>query len=115
MSDSREFTTSRGVAALQRAAAPPPTDEDECRAFGFLRGISSRTLSIEFRFRNGNRKAFPTSWLGPADFNPSAGILVKFVGDLVYLALIEGSNLNALVRDTVSLYEGIQRHRVIWV
>lgn len=38
------------------------------------------------------------------------------MGDLVYLVLIEGSNLNALVQDTVSLYErGLQRHRITWV
>jgi hypothetical protein len=91
-------------------------DEDACPAFGFLRGIRDRAAFLEFRLANGNRKAFPYSWLGPADYNPSAGILLKFVGDLVYLVLIEGSNLNALVGGSVSLYDrGIQRHRVTWV
>ena len=38
------------------------------------------------------------------------------MGDLVYLVLLEGSNLNALVNGSVSLYDrGIQRHRVTWV
>jgi hypothetical protein len=49
-------------------------------------------------------------------YNPSAGLLLTFVGDQVYLVLIEGSNLNALVKNAVSLYDrGIQRHRVTWV
>ena len=38
------------------------------------------------------------------------------MGDLVYLVLLEGSNLNALVNEAVSLYDrGIQRHRITWV
>ena len=49
-------------------------------------------------------------------YNPSAGLLLKFTGDLIYLVLIEGSNLNAPVKGAVSLYDrGIQRHRVTWV
>ena len=72
--------------------------------------------SIEFRFANNNRQAFPYGWLGPAQYNPSAGILLKFVGDLVYYVLIEGSNLNRLVNGAISLYDrGILRHRVTWV
>jgi len=118
--------TTRGRAGLARQAAAPdrnappadaaPDDEDECPAFGYLRGLHDRAVSIEFRFATGNRKAFPYSWLGTADYNPSAGILLKFVGDLVYLVLIEGSHLNALVKGAVSLYDrGLQRHRITWV
>ncbi len=92
------------------------SDEDSCPAFGFLRGIRDRALSIEFRFANGNSQAFPYSWLGPMNYNPSAGLLLKFVGDMIYLVLIEGSNLNALVGGAVSLYDrGVQRHRVSWI
>lgn len=122
MSDSREMTESRGLAALRgnarRTEAPAAAqgDEDSCPAFGFLRGIRERSLSLELRFADGNSLAFPYSWLGPVKYNPSAGLLLKFVGDLVYLVLVEGSNLNALVNDTVSLYDrGLQRHRVTWV
>lgn len=121
MSDSRELTASRGVAAIRAsgrpaAAAPPQSDEDTCPAFGYLRGIRERALCVELRFADGNSEAFPYSWLGPVKYNPSAGLLLKFVGDVVYLVLVEGSNLNALVNDTVSLYDrGLQRHRVTWV
>lgn len=98
------------------AAADVDTDEEECGCFGYLRGIRDTALSLEFRFANGNREAFPYSWLGPVTYNPSAGLLLKFVGDLIYLVLLEGSNLNALVNGAVSLYDrGIQRHRITWV
>ena len=98
------------------AAADADADEEECACFGYLRGIRDQALSLEFRFANGNREAFPYSWLGPATYNPSAGLLLKFVGDLVYLVLLEGSNLNAVVNGAVSLYDrGIQRHRITWV
>ena len=109
----------RGKTTLRQqrnVTAPPATDEEDCRAFGYLRGIGDRAWSLELRFANGNREAFPYSWLGPAKYNPSAGILLKFVGDLVYLVLIEGSNLNTLMNNAISLYDrGILRHRITWV
>jgi hypothetical protein len=104
------------TAAKQSAPPEMGTDEEECLAFGYLRGIRDRALSLELRFANGDSKAFPYSWLGPMQYNPSAGLLLTFVGDRVYLVLLEGSNLNALVNESVSLYDrGIQRHRVTWV
>jgi hypothetical protein len=99
-------------------ATPNPNsdDEEECRAFGYLRGIRDRALSIEFRFADGNSQAFPYTWLGPMMYNPSAGILLKFTGDQITLVRLEGSNLNAMVNGSVNLFErGIQRHRVTWV
>jgi hypothetical protein len=115
----------RGTAVLARfapAAASAPgagetvADEEECPAFGYLRGLRDRALALEFRFANGDSAAYPYSWLGPIEYNPSAGLLLKFVGDLVYLVLLEGSNLNALVNDAISLYDrGLLRQRVTWV
>ena len=103
--------------AEQRGASPEALqEEEECLSFGYLRGLRDQARSIEFRFANNNRQAFPYGWLGPAQYNPSAGILLKFVGDLVYYVLIEGSNLNRLVNGAISLYDrGILRHRVTWV
>jgi hypothetical protein len=108
----------RSAAASDRGTAPadPNSDEEECRAFGYLRGIRDRALSIEFRFADGHSLAFPYSSLGTMQYQPSAGILLKFTADQLYLVLLEGSNLNALVNGSVSLYDrGIQRHRVTWV
>lgn len=126
MSDNNlDLLTMRGRAGLSRqgpaldkaaVAAGAGSEEDECSAFGYLRGLHDRALSLEFRFANGDRQAFPYSWMGPLKYNPSAGLLLKFVGDLVYVVLIEGSNLNVLVNGAISLYDrGILRHRVTWV
>lgn len=72
---------------------------------------------MEFQFRDGNRVCFQYSWLGCWLFNPSEGLLLKFSGDLVYLVLIKGSNLDKpLLEGNVDLtHAGLQRHRVLWV
>ena len=56
---------------------------------------------MEFRFRDGNSMWFPYSWLGTWQFNPSEGLLLKFSGDLVYLVLIRGSNLDRPLKEGV--------------
>lgn len=124
-SQNSQLLTLRGKGGMARsatsaapgAASQESVDEEvECLAFGYLRGIRDRAQSLEFRFANNNRQAFPYGWLGPVQYNPSSGILLKFVGDLVYYVLIEGSNLNQLVGGAISLYDrGILRHRVTWV
>ncbi len=118
MTDSMEMVASRGRQALARGPAllEEDPDEDECRAFGFLRGIRDRSLCLELRFLNGDRQLFPYSWLGPVKYNPSVGILLKFVGDLIYLVLIQGSNLNSMVKNGMTLFDrGLHRQRVIWI
>lgn len=92
-------------------------DEASCVAFGYLRGIRDASASVEFRLRNGNSMWFPYGWLGPWQFNPSEGILLKFSGDVVYLVLIRGSNLDKPLADgAINLtHAGLQRHRVLWI
>jgi hypothetical protein len=92
-------------------------DQDSCAAFGFLRGIKDTSGSLEFRLRSGNSMWFPYSWLGPWRFNPSEGLLLKFSGDVVYLVLIRGSNLDKPLADgSINLTSGgLQRCRVLWV
>lgn len=94
-----------------------PEGEDEAHvAFGYLRGIKDRSFSLELRFRNGNSMWFPYAWLGPCRYDPSQGILLKFSGDLIYLVLIQGSNLSLpLSESNMSLPNGLQRHRIIWL
>ena len=91
--------------------------EESCAAFGYLRGIRERADAVEFRFRNGNSSWFPYNLLGNWKYNPSDGLLLKFSGDLVYLILIRGSNLNRpLIDSTTNLTtSGIQRHRIVWM
>lgn len=93
-------------------------DEAElsCGAFGYIRG-RDHAGSVEFRFRDGNSVWFPYGLLGPWRYNPSEGLLLKFSGDLVYLVLIRGSNLDMPLNEgTINLTTGgLQRHRVMWV
>jgi hypothetical protein len=91
--------------------------EASCGAFGYLRGIRDQSAAVEFRFRSGTSMYFPYSWLGPWQYNPSEGLLLKFSGDLVYLVLIRGSNLDRPLNEgSINLtHAGLQRHRVLWV
>jgi hypothetical protein len=109
----------------QKSQATPPSQkqveadggEASCAAFGYLRGIRDEGASVEFRFRDGNSAWFPYGWLGPWRYNPSEGLLLKFSGDLVYLVLIRGSNLDKPLNEgTINLTTGgLQRRRVLWV
>jgi hypothetical protein len=104
------------MSAGRTAARETGDDEDACPAFGFLRGLRDRSLTVEFRFTGGHRTAFPYAWLGPIEYDPSHGLLLRFVGDRITLVFIKGSNLNAEVGGTASLFDrGLQRHRVTWV
>ena len=91
--------------------------EGACAAFGYLRGLHERANSIEFRLGDGNSVWFPYGWLGTVKFDPSQGLLIKFSGDLVYLVLIRGSNLDRSIEGGgIDLIRaGLQRHRVLWV
>ena len=91
--------------------------EASCPAFGYLRGIKDQASAIEFRFRSGNSVWFPYGWLGAWWYNPSEGLLIKFTGDLVYLVLVRGSNLDKPLNDgnVDLLHAGLQRHRVVWM
>lgn len=97
--------------------SPPEGGEGACPAFGYLRGLHERASAIEFRLKGGNSVWFPYNWLGNWKFDPSVGLLLKFSGDLVYLVLIRGSNLDKPAGDSgIDLIRaGLQRHRVLWV
>ena len=91
--------------------------EASCAAFGYLRGLHEQSNAIEFRFRNGNSQFFPYSSMGAWKHNPSEGLLLKFTGDLVYVVLIRGSNLDQRLNEgAIDLMRGgLQRHRVLWL
>lgn len=108
----------------QESAENPPSNEAErehveasCNAFGYLRGLREHSDAVELRFRSGNSLWFPYSWLGTWQFNPSEGLLLKFSGDLVYLVLIRGCNIDRpLGEGMINLtHAGLQRHRVLWI
>lgn len=106
-----------GAPPAKKGADGDDGGEGACAAFGYLRGIRERADAIEFRFRGGNSVWFPYTWLGPWQFNPSEGLLLKFSGDQVYLVLIRGSALDKPLGDgNIDLIRaGLQRHRVLWV
>lgn len=109
----------KGYGTLSPKHEPEPLDggEASCAAFGYLRGLRERAEAVEFRFRDGNSVWFPYHWLGVWKFNPSEGLLLKFAGDLSYLVLIRGSNLDRPAGDgNIDLIRaGLQRQRVLWV
>ena len=102
---------------LQSKAAEDDGAEASCGAFGYLRGLRDSSGAVEFRFRDGNSIWFPYTWLGNWKYNPSEGLLLKFSGDLVYLVLIRGSNLDKPLKEgAINLtHAGLQRHRVLWL
>lgn len=114
----------KGILPPNGGAAPSPKKDGEaeeaeisCGAFGYLRGIPAHPGAVELRFRDGSSSFFPYGWLGPWRYNPSEGLLLKFSGDLVYLVLIRGSNLDKPLHDgAINLTTGgLQRHRVVWI
>lgn len=107
-----------GFGTRQRGGKNRDDDaEASCSAFGYLRGIRERADVIEIRFLGGNSVWFPYSWLGEWKFDPSEGLLLKFSGDLVYLVLIRGCNLNQPLADSTTnlTTSGLQRHRIVWM
>lgn len=106
-----------GVPPSKSDGEPPDGGEASCPAFGYLRGIRDSAAAVELRFRDGNSTWFPYNWLGTWHFNPSEGLLLKFSGDLVYLVLIRGSNLDKPLSDGAIdlMHAGLQRHRVLWI
>lgn len=115
----------KGMLLSDMKAAPPTSKKEteiegaeaKCEAFGYLRGLKDSSASVEFRFRDGNSTWFSYGLLGSWQFNPSEGLLLKFTGDVVYLVLIRGSNLDKpLTEGAINLtHAGLQRHRVLWI
>ncbi len=65
-------------------AAKPGAEEtdapDDLGAFGLLRGIRDRAISLELRLKDGSIEAFPYAYLSHARFDPSEGIELQFGG-----------------------------------
>jgi hypothetical protein len=90
--------------------------EPSSNAFGFPRNANESVAAVEFRLRSGNSIWLSYHWLGTWQYNPSEGLLLRFCGDLTYLVLIRGSNLDRPLKDGgLTLASGLQQHRVLWV
>jgi hypothetical protein len=105
------------ASAAPTKEAEAEAGESSCGAFGYLRGLRDQSAALELRFRNGNSTWFPYTWMGNWQYNPSDGLLLKFTGDLVYIVLIRGSNLDRPLNEgAINLtHAGLQRHRVLWI
>lgn len=92
-------------------------DIEAVPAFGYLRGLSALALTLEVRFRDGNRDYFPYSHLAGWRFNPSVGLLLKWTADVVSVVLVRGSNLDVPVNPgAINLTDrGIARQRIVWI
>jgi hypothetical protein len=104
-------------APKEQQAEKDAPEEESCPAFGYLRGIKDRALAVEFRLRDGNSEWYSYSLLASWQHNPSAGLLLKFTGDVVTLVLIHGSNLGAVLPERgINLTDrGLQRQRITFV
>lgn len=114
----RGYISQTAGAAARGQEAGSDREEESCAAFGFLRGLTARSLAVEFRLRSGNSEWFSYSCLVSWRHNPSVGLLLKFTtGDGVSLVLIQGSNLEAPVgQSQVNLTDyGLQRHRILYM
>jgi len=85
---------------------------DNLDSFGWLRNERDRAVMLEVRRADGEIMAFSYAWMETAKFNPSHGITLNFSGTSVTLI---GRNLNSEVRPAIRLFEGLVRHRVVWL
>ncbi len=85
---------------------------EDLQSFGWLRGVRDRAIMLELRHRNGNITCYGYAWLEKAEFDPSEGITLYFGGKTVRII---GQHLNSMVRDNISLFAGIVRHKVPWI
>jgi hypothetical protein len=114
----RQTVPSAGLSELLQSGQDATGKGSEAWGVGFgcLRSPLEQLAAIEFRLRGGNRIWLSYHWLGSWHYNPSEGLLLKFSGDLVYLVVIRGSNLDTPSRgSSINLPTGLQQHRVLWV
>ena len=86
--------------------------QEDCGAFGYLRGIRDTAKMLQLRKKTGEILAIGYGYLERAEFDPSVGITLHVAGKDIR---VTGRNLNAEVRPGVSLFDAITRHRVTWI
>ena len=69
-------------------------------------------MMLDFRFKTGNREAFPCTLLERIVYDPSVGISFRYPGALVK---ISGRNFTRTPGTGVSLLEALHRQRVPWI
>lgn len=108
----RDSTATRDAAhAMHRDDAAGATGSD-LGCFGWMMGPRDRAEMLELRLKSGNIGAIPYGWIEFATFDPSEGIILEARGMTIR---IRGRHLNAEVRPSIRLFEGITRHCVPWI
>jgi len=87
-------------------------DVDDLGAFGFLRGLHERSVTVALRRRSGEIMAVGYAFIDRMMFDASEGITLFCGGRSIR---IEGKNLNKDIRPQVSLFQGLILHRVPWI
>jgi hypothetical protein len=85
---------------------------DDLGCFGWLRGHRDRALMLELRKKTGAIQAIGYSWLQKIEFEPSSGITLWCPGQKVRIV---GRNLNTDSGSKIRLFEGLTRHKVLWI
>lgn len=104
--------TNRADTDPQVAAAIDDGAPEDLGTFGYLRGIRDRAAMLELRRKTGDILAVGYAWIERVEYDPSQGITLHVAGKQIR---ITGRNLNAEVRPSTRLFEGITRHRVPWL
>jgi hypothetical protein len=100
------------AAGLGGQTVVPELEADDLGGFGWLRGVKDFSRMLELRRKDGSILAVSYGGL-EIEFDPSEGIRLHTLSGRKIR--IKGRNLNAEVRPTVRLFEGITRHRVPWI
>jgi hypothetical protein len=106
----RKYMGRNGGAGPESDADSDSTDN--FGAFGWLRGVRDRAISLELRKKCGNILAINYGFIDRVEFEPSEGIAIYSSGQKIR---IRGRNLNTEARPLVRLFEGICRQRVPWI
>lgn len=85
---------------------------EDLGCFGWLRGVRDRAVMLQLRKKSGLVYAVPYAWIENASFDPSDGIVLTERGRAIR---IKGRNLNGEARPNLRLFDGITRHRVVWI
>ena len=67
---------------------------------------------LELRKKDGNIMAFGYSWLERVEFDPSTGITLSYPSHQI---MIRGQGLNSKSSTSIKLFEGLTRHKVVWI
>jgi hypothetical protein len=115
--ESKRHPPQAGFRKLLQGKEAQADNDYTCSAYGYVRGNGEELQSLELRFSEGHSTWLPYRWLGLWQYNPSHGLLLKFAGDLTYLVLVRGSNLDQPLNDggLTLTRGGLQRHRILYL